>query len=154
MATINELMAVVGMPVDSDAVRLLIASDRLVASAEPALEEGEPQRAYLSAQSTGYQLMHCDGQVVTAFVYVIPADGFQAFSGSLPGGLSGQATRRDVLARFGIPSRSGAPVIIAGLGRPAAWDRFEIGKVCVHFQYTESEQRIRLVSVLVAGRAP
>jgi len=154
MATIDELMAVVGTPVDSDAVKLLIGSDRLVASAEPDLEEGEPQRAFLSAQSAGYQFVHCRGAVVTAFVYVIPADGFRPFSGPLPGGLSASATRQEVLDRYGIPSRSGAAVTIAGLGRQGPWDRFDVGRVCVHFQYTESGERIRLVSVMVADEAP
>lgn len=154
MPTIEELIAVVGTPVDSVAVRLLIASDGLIASAEPDLEEGEPQRAYLSAHSAGYQLMHCGREILTAFVYVEAAEGFQTFSGPLLGGLPDHATRQAVLERFGLPSKSGTAVTIAGLGRQGAWDRFDIGRVCIHFQYTESDERVRLLSVMLPCNAP
>jgi hypothetical protein len=36
MATAEALIAVIGLPVNSDAVRALIATDRLAASVEPA----------------------------------------------------------------------------------------------------------------------
>jgi len=52
MATIEELFAVIGQPVDSDAVRSLVAADRLVASTEPDLEEGEGVRL-LSLMAAG-----------------------------------------------------------------------------------------------------
>jgi hypothetical protein len=43
MATAEELLKIVGSPVDSDAVRARVAADGLVASAEPDLEEGGPR---------------------------------------------------------------------------------------------------------------
>ena len=154
MATVEALMAIVGAPVDAEGVRTLIAADHLVASAEPDLEEGEPPRSYLSGPAAGYEIMHCERQVNTVFLYAAPAEGFEPFRGSLPGGLTAQATRQEVLRRFGIPERSGEAVTIPGLGRQGAWDRFVVGSVCVHFQYTEPEERIHLVSLMVAGKAP
>jgi hypothetical protein len=154
MAVIEELLSVVGAPVNSALVQALITADSLIASAEPDLEEGEPQRSYLSSPTAGYQLMHERGRVETVFLYVEPADGFAAFSGSLPGGLQRGVTRQDVRAKFGQPERSGAPVEISGLGRQGAWDRFAVGAIRIHFQFTEPEQRIRLVTVMTAVNAP
>ena len=87
MATAEELVAVVGSPVDSAAVRALLVADGLAASADPNLEEGEPRRAYLSSPAAGYQFMHHSGRVVTAFLYAEPAEGFVAFPNPLLGGL-------------------------------------------------------------------
>lgn len=154
MATVDALMVIVGAPVDSEGVRTLIAADHLVASTEPDLEEVEPPRSYLSGPAAGYQIIHCEGQVDTVFLYAVPAEGFEPFRGPLPGDLSARATRQEVLRRFSIPERSGEASTIPGLGRQGAWDRFVVGSVCVHFQYTEPEERIRLVSLMVAGKAP
>ncbi len=154
MASAEELLVVVASPVDSVAVQALVVADALTASAEPDLEEGEPRRAYLSNPAAGYQLMHHSGRVVTAFLYAEPADGFVAFPRPLPGGLPRGATRAQVRSRFGAPERSGEPVTIAGLGKQGAWDRFAVGGVRVHFQYSESDQRVQLVSIMAAADAP
>src|SRR5205085_12607997 len=117
-------------------------------------EGGELRRSYLSGPAVGYQLMHCRGRVVTAFLCAEPVEDFVAFRSPLPGGLPTGATRSEVLARFGTPERSGEAVTNPGLGGQGAWDRFVVGGVCVHFQYTESGERVRLVSVMIAGEAP
>lgn len=154
MTTAEELMTVVGLPVDSVAVRALVAADGLAASAEPDLAEGEPLRAYLSAPRAGYQIMHQSGRVVAAFMYAEPTEGFEAYSGLLPGGLPRRATRTEVRARFGIPERNAEAVTITGLGRQGAWDRFAIGRVRVHFQYSEPGELVCLVTVMAAAETP
>ena len=58
-----------------------------------------------------------------------------------------------VAASNNVALSSGEAVTISGLGRQGAWDRFAIGAIRVHFQYTESEC-IRLVSVMAAADAP
>lgn len=154
MAKAKELLAVIGESVDSTAVRDLVEADGLEESVETNLEEGEPQRAYLSNPAAGYQLLQHSGRVVSAFLFAEPAKGFEAFPGPLPGGLSRWATRSEVRARFGVPERKGDAVTIPGLGRQGAWDRFDVGTVHVHFQYTEPEQRIRLVTIMAPADAP
>jgi hypothetical protein len=154
MATADELMAVVGSPVDADAVRSLVAADELVASTEEDLEEGERLRSYLANLAAGYQLMHHSGRVATAFVYAEPDEGFSAFPWPLPGGLSRGATRSEVRTRFGVPERSGEAVTVPALGRQGPWDRFAVGAVRVHFQYTEPEQRVRRVTIMAVADAP
>jgi hypothetical protein len=148
MATAEALMAVVGSPVDSDAVRALVAADGLASIADPDLEEGVPVRAYLFNPAAGYQLMHHRGRVATAFLYAEPDEGFVAFPGPLPGGLPRGATRAEVRGRFGTPERTGEPATMPVLGRRGAWDRFAVGGVWVHFQYTEPGECVRRVAVM------
>jgi hypothetical protein len=153
MATAEALIAVIGLPVTADAVHALIVADRLAASVEPE-DWSVPRREYLSGQTSGYTLTHEEGRVVNVAIYAEPAEGFAAFSAPLPGGLARGSTRKEVRARFGAPERSGEAATIAGLGRQGAWDRFAVGEVRVHFQYTEPDQRVRLVSVMAADVAP
>jgi len=154
MATAGALFAVVGLSVHSEAVRALVAADALVDSTEADLEEGESPRSYWSGPASGYELVHCRGRVTSAFLYAEPTDGFAAFSGLLPGGVPQGATRRQVLALFGTPERSGEATTIAPLGRQGPWDRFAVGGVRIHFQYNEPFECVQLVSIMTADVAP
>jgi hypothetical protein len=154
VATAEELLAVVGTPVKSRAVRALVAADGLVASTDPDLEEGEPVRSYLASPAAGYQLMHHSGRVATAFVYAEPDEGFAAFPGPLPGGLPRGATRSEVRAQFGVPERSGEAVTRPVVGRQGSWDRFAVGQLRIHFGYTEVGEHVRRVTVMAAADAP
>jgi hypothetical protein len=154
MATAEQLMGVLGSPVESDAVCSLIVADKLIESTHPDLEEGEPVSSYLASTRDGYELLCEDGRVIAAFLLVEATHGCESFMGTLPGGLSASDTRQDVLRRFGAPERSGEAFSHQILGRSGAWDRFMVGPVCFHFQYTEPEERIRQVTLMVASRAP
>jgi hypothetical protein len=98
--------------------------------------------------------MHIRGRVACAFLYVEPAEGFTAFPGPLPGGLPRVATRREVRAQFGKPERSGKAFTDAALGRLGAWDRFAVGGVLVHFEYTGRGPRVRRVTIMAVKEAP
>jgi hypothetical protein len=154
MASAEALMAVIDASVESDAVRDLIAADRLLTSSEPDLEEGEPVLSHLSGPVAGYQLQCREGRVTAAFLFVEPAEGYEPFPGPLPGGLSASDKRPDVLRRFGSPERSGAAFTHRILGQQGAWDRFLLGPVCVHFQYADLEDRIGRVTLAAARSAP
>ena len=153
MATSEELIAIIGMRVDAPRVGALVAADGLIASEEP---EGwsVPRRSYLSGQAAGYSLTHALGRVTTVVLYAEPAEGFAPFAGLLPGGLARGTTRHRVLEEFGVPERSGEQTTIVGLGPQGAWDRFAIGGVRIHFQYTVVGDLIRLVSIMAADVAP
>lgn len=153
MASAEELIAVVGLPVDSPAVQTLIAADGL-AELDESEGLGIPSRGYLSSTTAGYALTFELNRVTNAALYAEPAEGFVAFPGRLPGGLGRGATRLQVLGRFGVPERSGEPFHIPGLGLQGAWDRFAVGEVRIHFQYTVADGVVRLVSVMAADVAP
>jgi len=146
-------MAVVGLPVNSDVVQALVVADALASSTEEDLEKGEPVRSYLSNPRAGYQLMHHSGRISTAFFYAQPAEGFTAFPGPLPYGLPRGADRTQVRVQLGVPERSGEPFTSTVLGTQGAWDRFAVGDIRVHFQYSAPEQRFRLMSVMAAMKA-
>jgi hypothetical protein len=154
VATAEELMAVVGSPVHSAAVRALVAADQLVASPEPDPADGQPLRPYLTNPAAGYQLTHDGERVIAAFLYVEPHEGFVTFPGPLPGGLSRGATRAAVRARFGAPERTSEAVTIPVLGRRGPWDRFAAGQLRIHFGYTEGGQCVQRVTVMTAADAP
>ena len=76
------------------------------------------------------------------------------FVGVLVSGLTPGSTREEVSQRLGRPSRSGEAMTLPILGRQGSWDRYDGEKVSIHFQYAESEDRIRLVTLMVADVAP
>ena len=62
--------------------------------------------------------------------------------------------RREVLARFGTPSKSGAPVRIPVLGDRGAWDRFSLPTVSLHFQYRLDRDEIDMITLMCADAVP
>jgi hypothetical protein len=153
VATIQELIDIVGTPFDSDAVQTIIAASEMVVSTHPN-GEGRSPHVYLSAHKEGYSLLHCDGKVRTIFVYVLPICNFTPFQGCLPGDLPTSATRSQVLQQFGVPSRTGSAAPVPILGRMGAWDRFDGDRVCIHFEYTEPDERVQMVTIMNAATAP
>jgi hypothetical protein len=154
MSSLESLIGLVGQQVTSAAVQSRVASDRLISSSDPDLEEGEAIRSYLSRRPGGYQLIHTDGRIRTLFVFLVPPDGYQQFCGSLVRGLSLLSTRSDVRKAFGKPDHHGKAQTIPVLGRRGAWDRFDQGPLCWHFQNTEPEERLRQITVMSADTAP
>jgi len=147
-------MALVGEPVDAPAVQALIASEQLQSSTEEDLEEGEPVRSHLSSPTGGYLFSHSLGRLDTLFVHVKPKGDYVAFDGALTKGLTARSTRTDVRRSLGRPSRSGEPQNLPPLGRYGGWDRFDSKTLSLHFQYSEPEEEIELITVMVADIAP
>lgn len=154
MSTLESLMSLVGQPVIGADVQSLVVTDQLASSTELALEEGESPRGYLSCPEGGYLLSHTDGRVNTLFVFLVPTDDYQAFPGPLTAGLSASSARSDVRQALGRPDRSGEARTFPGLGRKGAWDRYDRGPLCLHFEYTEPEERVRQITVMTAASAP
>jgi len=154
MPTLESLMSLVGKPVASADVQSLVAADGLIASPEPNLEEGELPRSYLSCPSSGYLLSHTEGRVNTLFVFLVPTDEYQPFTGLLTAGLSASSTRANVRRALGKPSHSGEAQTLPILGRKGAWDRYDQGSLCVHFEYTDPGERVRQITVMAAHAAP
>lgn len=154
MTTLESLMGLVGRPVTAADVQSLIAADGLIASTEPDLEEGELARSYLSCPIGGYLLSHSGGRVNTLFVFLVPTDEYRAFSAQLIAGLSSSSSREDVRLAFGLPARSGESQTLPILGRKGAWDRYDQRSLCIHFEYTEPEERVRQITVMTADTAP
>jgi hypothetical protein len=147
-------MSIVGSPVDSEAVRALVATDGLTAAVEPEQHGGVPRRAYLSGPPAGYQLTHYGGRVVTAHLYAESAAGFAPFPGTLPGPLPRGATQAEVRSSFGTPERSGGGAAGPTPDRRAGWDRFAVDDLRIHFQYREADGHVVRVTIMAADTAP
>jgi hypothetical protein len=154
MRSLESLMSLVGQPVIADGVQSVVSTDQLESSTEPDLEEGESPRSYLSSPGGGYALSHTDGRVNTLFVFLVATDAYQPFRGALPAGLSAASTRADVRRALGKPERYGEPQVLSGLGRKGAWDRYDRGSLCLHFEYTETGERVRQITIMTADTAP
>lgn len=154
MLSMDSLVALVGQPVDTAAVQALIASERLQSTTEDDLEEGEPVESHLSSVSGGYEFSQSLGRLNTLFIYVKPKGEYAAFRGTLTHGLTAQSNRLDVKRSLGTPSRSGEAQTLPLLGRYGGWDRFDSKVLCLHFQYSDPEDEIELITVMMADVAP
>ena len=92
--------------------------------------------------------------IETLFLFVLPSEGFEAFRGTLIGGLTSQASRDEVRTQLGLPSHSKEAQTLPILGRKGAWDRYDSERICIHFEYTEPDERLRMVTVMAADTAP
>ena len=64
------------------------------------------------------------------------------------------ATRKEVIARFGPPSRSGGPLRDSVLGYYGAWDRFTCSGYVMHVEYRLHEDAINKVTLMRPDVAP
>jgi hypothetical protein len=62
--------------------------------------------------------------------------------------------RRQVLDRFGFPSKSGAAVRLPVLGDKGTWDRFSFPAGSIHFQYRLDRDEIEMVTLMCRGVEP
>jgi hypothetical protein len=57
-------------------------------------------------------------------------------------------SRRDVLERYGSPTKSGAAGKIPLLGDHGSWDRFTLGAITLHVQYQLDRDQIETVTLI------
>jgi hypothetical protein len=154
MATGDELLSIVGMPIKSASFRTLVATDRLKAHKQEDLEEGEPVETYFVGKKMGYEILTHSGRVVSVFLYAEPTDGYTAFPGPYPCGVDHGSTRAKVRQLLGKPERSGKAFKDRILGQQGAWDRFAVGTIRIHFQYTNPGLRVSLITMMTETDAP
>lgn len=153
----ESLIELVGKPVDAKAVQAVVVADSLRASSDPpgyCGDSEETRRLYFSSHSGGYELIHVGGCVQTVFLYLRADDDFQPFPGPLLAGLTPADDRAAVRVRLGKPTFSGDATDILGLERQGPWDRWDNEQFCIHFQYTEADETLRLITVMSASSAP
>ncbi len=62
--------------------------------------------------------------------------------------------RREVLSRFGSPSKSGSAVRIPALGDKGGWDRFKLPAGSIHIQYRLDRDEIELITLMRRDAEP
>jgi hypothetical protein len=100
---------------------------------------------YLNAKDAGISFaLTRDRKVKTVFLYSQGFEGFSAYGGALPCGLSFASSRADVLAAVGDPVMSGEKGGIGLMAIEFSFDRFEDGKNYMKFQYLPGDKGVHL----------
>ncbi len=113
-------------------------------------ERGAPVIDYIFPQSGIDFVCDEDDRVRAIFLY---ADGSRCFTGGveeLPLG----ASRRDVIARLGAPSKSGGKISDPILGEYGTWDRFTRQCYAIHVEYRFDVDVIRLITLMRGDVVP
>lgn len=74
--------------------------------------------------------------------------------GELLSEISFSLSRREVLERYGAPSKSGCATRIPALGDQGAWDRFTLPMGSIHVQYHLDRDEIDMITVMRADAVP
>ncbi|MBX3398562.1 MAG: hypothetical protein KF873_07480 [Gemmataceae bacterium] len=154
MATAKKLISILGKSIKNAPFRALVTADRLKASTEEDLDEGQPVEMSFAGKKAGYEVSAEDGRIVAVFLYVEPRDGFAAFTGPLPYKVPRDATRTEVRGLLGKPEQSGKAYKDKILGPQGAWDRFAVDAIIIHFEYTDPGLDVALITMMTEDRAP
>jgi hypothetical protein len=103
---------------------------------------------YLNAKNAGISFaLTRDHKVKTVFLYSEGLEGFSAYGGALPNGLSLASSRAEVRAAVGDPVMSGEKGGIGLMAIDFSFDRFEDGKNYMNFQYLPGDKGIHLLVI-------
>lgn len=154
MATSRKLLSLLGKPTRSSTFQAVLTADKLKASKEPDLEEGQPAEAYFVGKKAGYEILAEDGRVITVFLYVEAEDGYSAFPSPLPFELQRGATRTEIRRLLGKPQHIGKAYVDDILGPHGPWDRFTIDDTSVHIEYSHPGLQITKLTLMTLDAAP
>lgn len=138
--TAAQLRALVGQPLSSRAARALLAP---IAAARTV--STFPDATYHSYKPHGLSLLLDGDRIKTIFVYAEGADGFTAYPGELPSGLTWTQTRADVEARLGPPRESGGDGVIP------FWAEYGDGSLSVTYTLLSTTERANRLHHLALG---
>ena len=103
---------------------------------------------YLDAKQAGISLPLSRKNIVQAVhLYSEGFEGFKAYQGSLPAGLTLASSRADVRAALGEPAMSAEPGGSGIMAIEHSLDRYEAGKYYISFQYLAGDHAIMLVTL-------
>jgi len=89
------------------------------------------------------------GAVLTIFLYGKRFEGHQPYKKTLPAGLSSfEASKADIIKRFGRPNRSGRKNATM-----PAWVRYELGAYVMHLEFPDEPSRIDRITLMTPGAA-
>ncbi len=144
----KNLMEIIGERLSSPSVEEIVSRFEWEKAALAA-DDGFPEQRFLNSTQDGLSLGYDTEERVTAvYLYGEEHEGFSSYRGALLAGLELHSSREEVRGALGEPATSGEPRPDSFLGPQGGWDRFLIGKVCVHIQYTFAEPGISVVTLI------
>ena len=81
-------------------------------------------------------------------------EGYDGFAGEMPHGITFGHDAAAVRALLGEPTTSGQPTPVSGPRAMPRWDRYVLGDLVLHVEYTLEGDGIRLVSLMTVAAAP
>jgi hypothetical protein len=120
-----------------------------------AIDESLPTQLTSSNRDVGVVVVCSHDRVVeTIFLYSGSAPPFSQYTGELPGGLRFESSSSELFSALGQPTRSGEASSTPGLGEYGAWFRYDAPSSSIHFQLEPHEDRISLITLMVASSVP
>lgn len=110
-------------------------------------------RHYLEFMEAGVALQFDSKSSIleTILLYSKGLDEYSAYQGQLPDGIGFGHSRTEVRKRLGKPEQSGAA---SKRDQIPPWDRYNFGTYGLHVQYSDNEQSIELVTLMLPGAMP
>ena len=103
---------------------------------------------YVSIRDAGLSLVLPDNEHIdTVQLYAAGKDGYSGFSHPIPGGLTFMMSRVAVRHLLGPPNSAGEATVLPILGKKPAWDRFVLGALVIHAEYTDDVQSVQMFTL-------
>jgi hypothetical protein len=118
------------------------------------LEGDDPQSTvhYLSSRDRGLQIQYDDAGIIKGFfLFGDSRSGFIPFRDEISPGITISADRASVINALGPPAESGSDYHGFLSSTPGLWDKYIIGPSSVHFQYSERNGNIELITIVNRG---
>ncbi|MDM8358403.1 hypothetical protein [Pandoraea communis] len=120
----------------------------ILAGIDIPLREAVVDQSYVSFPALSVSLVLPDNERVGAVqLHASKHDGFGGYAGRLPGQLKFEMNREDARAWLGVPVESGKEREVLPLGKKPAWDRFRVGQIVIHVEYSIGDGPIQLLTI-------
>jgi hypothetical protein len=142
---IQDLIAMLGHNAAEQSVQVFLQSNRL---ALKPYDDLSGQYSYINL-GTGIEIgTEADKSLATIFLHSAGHQGYAAFSGLLPAGLTFSDTRQSARAKLPKPEASGERSDIQYIGPTGAWDRWAMPGYALHITYSLADDRVELVTIM------
>jgi hypothetical protein len=132
-----------------------IANNRLPVDFTDAVFTQIDKRYYADSASQGISLTaNEDRKIVAIQLYSEGYEQHAQFRGSIPNGIAFDMTKDDIRALLGNPAASGGGGTIPVLGKVKRWDRFEYPDHCLHLLYSDTDDKVQLISIIDPSSTP
>jgi hypothetical protein len=103
---------------------------------------------YINAKGAGISFaLTQERRIKTVFLYSQGFEGFSAYAGALPLGLTLNSSRAEVRAAMGDPAMSGEKGGVGIMTLDFSFDRFEKGEHYLNFRYLAGDKAIQLIVI-------
>ena len=145
---LNEIAALIGLSLEHKEAREALEKFNLSASI-PAGDETQGPLRYLSSRDKGIQILFDENEIIKGiFLFGVSRFGVSLFQDEIYPGITLSSSRESVIAALGTPAESGSDFHDFLSSTPGRWDKYILGPASVHFQYSDKEGSIELITIV------